>query len=126
MFYQRCLLFVEYQQKELQSNLSLLHPKEADLAEIRWQEKEIIRLLNEQQLHQQKYEKLHRLQQEQLEKQAMKFQQERQVYFLYSFECFVTMYKMLMSRFSLGSREATRSTSSKNERTRRNKQKAGN
>ena len=69
----------EFHQKELQSNLSSWSPKETDLAEIRWQEKEIIQLLNKQQSHQQRYDKLHKLQQDQLEQQAMKFQQERLV-----------------------------------------------
>ncbi|KAK3741159.1 hypothetical protein QZH41_011825 [Actinostola sp. cb2023] len=68
---------LEFHQKELQSNLSSWSPKETDLAEIRWQEKEIIQLLNKQQSHQQRYDKLHKLQQDQLEQQAMKFQQER-------------------------------------------------
>lgn len=69
----------EYQQRQLQSNISMLSPKETDLAEIRWQEKEIIRLLNEQQSHQEDYDKLHKLQQKQLEEQTALFQQERKV-----------------------------------------------
>jgi 3-hydroxy-3-methylglutaryl CoA synthase len=69
----------ELQQKELQSNITSWTPKEKDLSEIRCQEQEIIRLLNEQKNHQQQYEKLHQQQIQQIQEKESKFQQERQV-----------------------------------------------
>ncbi|XP_031570331.1 trichohyalin-like [Actinia tenebrosa] len=69
---------LELQMRDVKSNISSLTPKDKDLAEIRWQEQEIIRLLNEQKHHQQQYEQLHKQQLQQMQDKELKFIQERQ------------------------------------------------
>ena len=71
--------FLEEQQRELQSSVSLLNPAGEDLAEIKQQEQQIVSLLNEQRRQDNELQRLQMLQQQRLEEQSNSFTHERKV-----------------------------------------------